>query len=106
MHFRIKRNICDIGDVRPNISVFTTLSSRLIYLSELKLYINFSNKRPQQYQGQDGTVWYFGEIARNYEEGELVDIEGSWVAGVDGAKAGILMPASPSPGQIYRQEYA
>ncbi len=60
---------------------------------------------------RDGTVDYFGEIARNYEiidgEGaELVDLEGSWKAGRDGAKSGTLFPGDPSPGQIYRQEWA
>ena len=58
--------------------------------------------------GQDvfGNVWYLGEISKNYEDGELVDIEGSWTAGVDGAKAGILMKAAPMVGDVYRQEWA
>ena len=42
----------------------------------------------------------FGES----EDGELVDIEGSWTAGVDGAKPGILMLAAPAIGDVYRQE--
>jgi hypothetical protein len=53
-----------------------------------------------------GNVWYFGEIAKNYEDGEFVDIEGSWTAGVDGAKPGIVMPASPTVDAVYRQEFA
>lgn len=52
-----------------------------------------------------GNVWYFGEISKNYEEGELVDLEGSWKAGDDGAKAGILMQAVPVVGDVYRQEF-
>lgn len=52
-----------------------------------------------------GNVWYFGEISRNYEDGELSDLEGSWKAGEDGAKAGILMYAAPLVGQVYRQEF-
>ena len=63
-------------------------------------------------QDVDGNVWYCGEISRNFEvfdgddpEGpELTDTEGSWKAGRDGAKAGILLPASPDPGQVIRQE--
>jgi hypothetical protein len=63
-------------------------------------------------QDLDGNVWYCGEIAKNFEtfEGddpddpELVDIEGSWKAGRDGAKPGILMPAAPKVGDVYRQE--
>ncbi|MGD8801136.1 MAG: hypothetical protein PVJ44_21655 [Desulfobacterales bacterium] len=61
-------------------------------------------------QDLDGNVWYFGEIAQNFEDGELVDIEGSWTAGVDGAKPGILMWAydgfgSDPPQEVYRQEF-
>lgn len=57
-------------------------------------------------QDDKGNVWYFGEISRNYEDGELVDLEGSWQAGRDGAKAGILMYANPKRGDLYRQEFA
>jgi hypothetical protein len=56
-------------------------------------------------QDKDGNVWYFGEIALNFEDGQLVDIEGSWTAGVDGAKAGIIMKARPAVGDVYRQEF-
>jgi hypothetical protein len=52
-----------------------------------------------------GNVWYMGEIAKNYEDGELIDIEGSWKAGRDLAKAGLLMPVDPLAGQWYRQEF-
>jgi hypothetical protein len=52
-----------------------------------------------------GNVWYFGEIAQNFEDGVLTDLEGSWTAGVDGAKAGIVMEANPQVGDVYRQEY-
>ncbi len=56
-------------------------------------------------QHRNGDVWYFGEIARNYEEGMLTDLDGSWRSGVDGARPGIVMPANPQPGQVYRQEF-
>jgi len=62
-------------------------------------------------QDKDGNVWYFGEIARNYEDGYLVDLEGSWEAGRDFAKPGILMWAYPEgtgsepPQEVYRQEF-
>jgi hypothetical protein len=52
-----------------------------------------------------GNLWYFGEIAQNFEDGLLSDLEGSWMAGEDYAKAGILIPAEPYPGQAYRQEF-
>jgi hypothetical protein len=63
-------------------------------------------------QDVDGNVWYCGEIARNFElfEGddpetpELVDIDGSWKAGRDGAEPGILLPFTPQVGDVIRQE--
>ena len=46
-----------------------------------------------------------GEYVTNYENGKVVDHAGSFEAGVDGAQAGIAMPAIPKPGLAYRQEY-
>ena len=62
----------------------------------------------------DGAVHYCGEIARDYEyfegdepmEAELVEIDGSFKAGRDGAESGIVMPAMPYVGMTYRQEWA
>ena len=56
-------------------------------------------------QDTEGNVWYFGEISKEYEDGELVGIEGSWKAGEDGAKPGVLMKAAPQVGEVYRQEF-
>jgi len=56
-------------------------------------------------QDKDGNVWYFGEISLNYEDGQIVDIEGSWKTGEDGARPGILVPASPMVDDVYRQEW-
>ena len=52
-----------------------------------------------------GNIWYLGEDTKEYEGGEVVSTEGSWTAGVDGALAGILLPADPKVGMTYRQEY-
>ena len=57
-------------------------------------------------QEVDGTVWYFGELSQQLEGGDLTSIEGSWRAGVDGARPGRIMPAMPSAGETYRQEFA
>jgi hypothetical protein len=56
-------------------------------------------------QDNKGTVWYFGEDTKEYENGKVVSTKGSWEAGVDGAKAGIIMPADPKVGHSYHQEY-
>lgn len=61
----------------------------------------------EDYYGQDifGNVWYFGEISQGFEDGYLASLEGSWTAGVDGARPGIIMQAMPYVGQVYRQEF-
>ena len=56
-------------------------------------------------QDKDGNVWYLGEDTKEYEGGKVVSTKGSWEAGVDGAQAGVIMPAQPEPGMTYRQEY-
>jgi hypothetical protein len=56
-------------------------------------------------QDNDGNVWYFGEISQQFDQGRLVGIEGSWRAGEDGAKPGIVMQANPLRGALYRQEF-
>ncbi len=56
-------------------------------------------------QDKYGNVWYFGEDSKDYEDGRLVSTKGSWEAGVDGAKPGIVMKVYPKIGETYRQEY-
>jgi len=53
----------------------------------------------------EGNVWYFGELSMVFEDGFLVDLGGSWIAGEDGASPGIIMPADLFLGQTYRQEF-
>jgi hypothetical protein len=59
------------------------------------------------YYAQDtkGTVWYMGEATTAYEKGKPASTEGSWEAGVDGARPGVIMPAHPRVGMAYRQEF-
>jgi hypothetical protein len=54
-------------------------------------------------QADDGSVWYFGEDVFNYEDGVVADTSGTWLAGKDGPP-GMIMPANPGPGQVYRPE--
>ena len=59
------------------------------------------------YYAQDraGNIWYLGEATTEFVNGEPVSTAGSFEAGVDGAQAGVIMPATPRPGLAYRQEY-
>ncbi|HYM53139.1 MAG TPA: hypothetical protein VEW45_06650 [Candidatus Dormibacteraeota bacterium] len=45
-------------------------------------------------QDDSGTVWYLGEHPEEYEAGEFVKAP-TWIHGIDGATAGIKMPADP-----------
>jgi hypothetical protein len=57
-------------------------------------------------QDQAGNVWYFGEDTAELDRaGHVTSREGTWRAGVRGARAGILMPAKPVLGRAYRQEF-
>jgi hypothetical protein len=52
-----------------------------------------------------GNVWYLGESTATYDRhGHLESREGSWLAGRDGARAGLIMTADPRPTDAYRQE--
>jgi len=58
-------------------------------------------------QDNSGTVWYFGEDTKELDaDGNIVSTEGSWEAGVDGAKAGFIMLADPQVGVRYYQEFS
>jgi hypothetical protein len=56
-------------------------------------------------QDAEGNVWYLGEDTKEFENGKVTSTEGSWEAGVDGAQAGVVVPAEPRVGMTYRQEY-
>jgi hypothetical protein len=56
-------------------------------------------------QDKCGNIWYLGEATKEYENGKVVSTEGSFEAAVDGAQAGVIMPAKPRMGLSYRQEY-
>jgi hypothetical protein len=63
-------------------------------------------------QAKDGNVWYCGEETRSFEsfdgdrprKPELVNIDGSFKAGRDGDKPGIIFRASPQVGEAYVEE--
>jgi len=63
-------------------------------------------------QDTDGNLWYCGEEVKDYEwfDGdeppmpELVSDDGSFKAGRDGDKGGVLLPQNPVVGDVLRQE--
>jgi hypothetical protein len=76
---------------------------------EDRLYLRgHLRERTTDWYSQDshGNVWYFGENTAELDtRGHVTSTEGTWTAGVDGAQAGIYMPARPRVGQTGRQEY-
>ena len=74
-----------------------------------RLYANgHLAERTTDWYAQDarGTVWYFAEATAELNKaGKVTSREGTWQAGVNGARAGIFMPAHPKVGQSFRQEY-
>lgn len=65
-------------------------------------------------QAKDGNVWYCGEETRSFEsfdgdrprKPELVSIDGSFKAGREGDKPGIIFRAAPSAGEVYVEEFS
>jgi len=75
-----------------------------------RLYLNGKlEERTTDWYSQDarGTVWYFGEQTAELDRrGNVKTTEGSWRAGVNGARPGVFMPANPRVGTSFRQEFA
>jgi hypothetical protein len=76
---------------------------------EDRLYLNnVLEERTSDYYAQDrcGNVWYFGEDTATLDrKGNVIDTEGSFRAGVDGAQPGVFMQADPEVGRQFRQEW-
>ncbi|MBI4178398.1 hypothetical protein HY522_03110 [bacterium] len=51
-------------------------------------------------------VYYFGEEVDMYEDGKVSGHGGAWLAGIDGARYGLLMPGAPKVGYKHYQEIA
>lgn len=85
----------------------TILGVRATVVSD-KLYLHGKlEERTRDWYAQDrrGNVWYLGEATAELNpNGSVKSREGSWQAGVDGARAGIFMPAHPHRGQSGIQE--
>ena len=51
-------------------------------------------------------IYYFGEDVDTYKDGKVTGHEGAWLAGVNGARFGLMMPGKPKVGERYYQEIA
>jgi hypothetical protein len=57
-------------------------------------------------QDKEGNVWYFGENTAELEDRLLATIAGTFMAGANNDKPGIIMKAHPAIGDFYRQEFS
>jgi hypothetical protein len=55
---------------------------------------------------ETGDVFYFGEEVDFYEDGKIIGHKGAWLAGENGATAGLIMAGKPEVGMKYYQEFA
>ena len=94
-----------VSTVMPDVKVIAGVSVTVVH--EVSSADGEVHEDTWDWYAQDraGNVWYFGEDTTEYERGKA-STEGSWQAGVKGAKPGIVMTANPSVGQRNRQEYA
>jgi hypothetical protein len=104
-----------VKDGQPSRDVFTVAGKTKVIqgvrctVVRDRLYLRGRlEERTQDWYAQDraGNVWYFGEATAELNlDGSVKSTEGSWQSGVDGARAGIFMPAHPRPGQSGLQEF-
>jgi hypothetical protein len=103
-----------VKDGLPSRDVFTVTAAKKAIqgvgctVVQDRLYLRGRlRERTEDWYAQDtaGNVWYFGEATAELStNGKVTSTEGSWQAGVNGARAGVFMPAHPHPGQAGRQE--
>jgi hypothetical protein len=77
----------------------------VVLLFEAGEYVGVEVTDDYYAQSESGDVYYCGETARNFEDGKLVDLDGSFEAGREFAKAGILIKANPLTNDAHRQEW-
>lgn len=95
-------NIVDVTTDRKNILGI----SAVVVLDRVFVSGELTEKTFDWYaQDEDGNVWYLGEDTKEFEDGKVVSTLGSWEAGKNGAKPGIIMLAHPKVGDAYRQEF-
>ncbi|HEX6456964.1 MAG TPA: hypothetical protein VF009_10665 [Solirubrobacterales bacterium] len=96
-----RERVVVLAKTKPILGVRCTVVSDKLYLR------GRLEERTHDWYAQDkiGNVWYLGEATAELNpDGSVKTTEGSWQAGVRGARAGIFMPAHPRPGQTGIQE--
>lgn len=100
------------GETETNVTIVTHDRKTILGISAVvvfdRVFVHGELKeRTFDWYAQDRqrNVWYLGEDTKEFENGKVVSTAGSWEAGKNGAKAGIIMLAHPQIGDKYRQEF-
>jgi hypothetical protein len=101
-----RKNAVDIVRPSARTRVVGGVRARIV---EDRLYLDgVLAERTSDYYAQDrcGNVWYFGEDTAELDRhGHVIDTDGTWHSGVDGAEPGVFMQATPQLGRRFRQEW-
>jgi len=92
-----------------------TVSTRILQETEFEAGVLEEISQNFFAQADDGTVYYFGEVVDIYEDGQIVDHEGSWLVGGatlpgdppdtgNAADPTIFMPGNPEVGDQFKPE--
>jgi hypothetical protein len=97
------RNVIDVTNQEK-----TILGVKVVVVLDRVFVDGVLTERTLDYFAQDkeGNVWYLGEDTKEYENGKVVSTAGSFLAGKEGAKAGIILRAHPKVGETTEQEIA
>ena len=96
----------DIVTVTDRTKVIAGVTTRVV--DDRTTLDGIPSERTTDYYAQDasGNVWYIGEDTAELDtKGNIVNRDGTWHAGVDGAVPGIFMEADPVIGHAFRQEF-
>jgi hypothetical protein len=108
------RHYVGVRDGKPTAHLFTVthqtktvMGVKCVVVSDVVTQSGSLVEKTTDWYAQDraGNVWYFGEDTAEYQNGVVTNTSGTWEAGVDKAKPGIVMPAHAKVGVTYRQEY-
>ena len=85
-----------IKTVTDVIRVIDGVKTLLVY--DFEMGTGQVTQRSLDYIAQDkaGNLWIMGGATESWEAGRFVEVNDVWMSGIDGGKAGILMPADPT----------
>ena len=108
-HYRgVKEGVRMIDDVHATHRTKSILGVRTTVVHDVVSVHGRPEEVTNDFYSQDrrGNVWYFGENTKELDRhGNVKSREGSFMAGRNGARAGLFFPARPRPGVTARQEF-